>query len=508
MMRQRRFESRVSLRVVAGVVSVALHLSVAALLILSGGHGDSVDNGEAPASQLVMLESATAAHRDGVELTPLEAALASADVQQLTDAGPPPSLSTDATDDEATLEPPLPPVTSVAPEFDAVVSDAVDPESTFTLPQAERLAFLQNLARLSEALAKAPQAQVTWNQDGRQYKAALILQRASDGLELDQAVAEVSAQDQGRQLTTRIRLKRLAFSHFTQMIDRWDPMVQLHDDEIIGRTHINSRFNVAYDTRTAPKFSGKLSTAARSFDTQSSGKRREADMFQGGIETQAGRIDLPRQIQPFEWTPREPNARVHEFSSDTRLRFFADGSYTWKNREVETAQYRNDPSSQPVYFIAARGTTLYVQGVVAGKILIYSPHRIVVEGSIKYAHDPRDSADSHDYVGLVSDRYIEVAPPYVTGRGDLEIHAGIFAGRRFVVTNIDYGRPATLRIYGSLTAGTVSASEPRYGMKIEYDTRFEKSRPPGFPSTNRYAAEDWDGRWTQTQDNRILQSKD
>jgi hypothetical protein len=34
-------------------------------------------------------------------------------------------------------------------------------------------------------------------------------------------------------------------------------------------------------------------------------------------------------------------------------------------------------------------------------------------------------------------------------------------------------------------------------MKVEYDARFERHRPPGFPSTNRFAAEDWDGRWTE-----------
>ena len=91
-----------------------------------------------------------------------------------------------------------------------------------------------------------------------------------------------------------------------------------------------------------------------------------------------------------------------------------------------------------------------MQGVVAGKVLVYSPHRIVIEGSLTYASDPRDVPDSGDYVGLVSNRYVEVAPPGVTGPGDLEIDAAIFAGRRFIVTNIDHPRTATLRIYGSL----------------------------------------------------------
>jgi hypothetical protein len=149
-----------------------------------------------------------------------------------------------------------------------------------------------------------------------------------------------------------------------------------------------------------------------------------------------------------------------------------------------------------VFFIAAPDVTLYVQGVVGGRVLVYSPNRIVIEGDLTYANDPRGTSDSEDFLGLVSDRYVEVAPPGVTGPGDLEIDAAIYAGRRFIVTNIDHARAATLRIYGSLAAGTLTATEPRYATKIEYDDRFERARPPGFPSTNRYEAAAWDGQWT------------
>ena len=121
----------------------------------------------------------------------------------------------------------------------------------------------------------------------------------------------------------------------------------------------------------------------------------------------------------------------------------------------------------------------------------------MIEGDITYAHDPREVADSEDYLGLVSDRYVEIASPGVTGAGDLEIDAAIFAGRRFNVRDIDHPRTAKLRIYGSLAAGTLSASEPRYGTKIDYDSRFERQRPPGFPSTNRYEVAEWNGQWTE-----------
>jgi hypothetical protein len=101
----------------------------------------------------------------------------------------------------------------------------------------------------------------------------------------------------------------------------------------------------------------------------------------------------------------------------------------------------------------------------------------------------RRAADSRDYLGIVSDGYLHVAPGCITGPGDLAIHAAIFARRGFVVTGLEYPRPATLCLYGSLTAGTLSATEPRDATKLEYDARFDARRPPGFPATNRFVLE-------------------
>jgi hypothetical protein len=187
---------------------------------------------------------------------------------------------------------------------------------------------------------------------------------------------------------------------------------------------------------------------------------------------------------------------VHEFAGDTRIRFFADGSYRWTDMNTSQAKYLNEPAAHPIYFIGTRQAALHVEGVVAGKVLLYSPRRIVIEGNLTYARDPRSDFGADDYLGIVSDRVVEIAPPGVTGGGDLEIEAAIYAGRRFIVTGIDHPRSATLRIYGSLAAGTISATEPRYATKIDYDSRFERQRPPGFPSTNRYEVAAWDGQWT------------
>ena len=496
------FEPRVAQRASAGVLSAALHLSLILVIVLSGGRQDGIDSGDTPTTQLILLEAPNADHRDGVDLPPLEPVIPTSEIDEQLRAENAPPAASSAAEIAAELEdlpedvevassdePPAPP--------DAIEDNAIELIPALVMPHAEQAELSKRLARVVEESFESEQTQVSWEQDGKLYSATLIRERANEGTALDRVIAEVSASDHGRQLTTRVQLKRLAFSQFSQMVDHWDPMVQLHDDEIVGRFHTNSQFNVMYDSRAAPKFLGKVTTAARTFSTESIGRRREADIFQGGLETRAGRIPLPEELQPFEWAPREENARTHEFASDARIRFYADGSYTWRAGDSAKTHYMNAPSDHPVYFIAANGVTLYVAGVVAGKILVYSPRRIVVEGSLTYAHDPRDSSDSNDYLGLVCDRYIEVAPPGVTGPGDLEIDGAIFAGRRFVVSDIDHRRSATLRIYGSLAAGSLSASEPRYATKIEYDERFERRRPPGFPSTNRFEVDAWDGEWRE-----------
>jgi hypothetical protein len=489
-------EPQVLRKVCGGALSAALHLGLFLVIALSGGRHDGVNEGDTPTLKVVLVEASEADRTEGDDLPPLEPAVPTvvSDTQlqaALAQSVPPPAdlIAPEPAEVAPPAEPPE------ATETDA--TDSIVHSSTLTMSSAEQAALSKRLARLAEESLEASQTQVAWEEDGTQYSAMLIRERANDGTALERVLAEVSASDRGRRLTTRVNLKRLAFSQFTQMVDRWDPMVQLHDDEIVGRFHSNSRFNVMYDSRTAPKFFGKVTTAARSFDTESKGRRRDSDIFRGGVETRVGRIHLPEELQPFEWAPKDENARIHELANDTRIRFFADGSYTWRNSNSSDTQYVNEPSEHPVYFVAVRGATLYVAGVVGGKVLVYSPQRIVIEGDLTYARDPRNTPDSRDYLGLVCDRYVEVAPPSVTGPGDLEIDAAIFAGRRFVVTNVDHRRTGTLRIYGSLAAGSLSATEPRYATKVDYDSRFERRRPPGFPSTNRYEVDDWDGQWTE-----------
>jgi hypothetical protein len=329
------------------------------------------------------------------------------------------------------------------------------------------------------------------------YEVEFVREPAPADTALERVFADVIADEQGRRMHTRLTLKRLPFSGFAKLVDRWDPMVQLHDDEIVGRTHINSRFNLLHDSQATPKLLGKVSTAASGFNLQSTGRRHGSEVFRRGVETNAGRIVLAEQAHAYARAEGESGSRVHRLAGDTRIRFHADGRYSWHERGSDSVREDQAAPGQPVYFLGAPGATVFVQGVVAGMFLVYSPHKIVIEGNLAYARDPRVVADSGDYLGLVSDRDIEVASPRVTGPGDLRVDAALYAKRRFVVTDIDHSRTATLRIYGSLAAGSLTASEPRYATRIAYDPRFERSRPPGFPATNRFAADDWDGVWTE-----------
>jgi hypothetical protein len=78
------------------------------------------------------------------------------------------------------------------------------------------------------------------------------------------------------------------------------------------------------------------------------------------------------------------------------------------------------------------------------------------------------------------------------------VHAAIYAAGSFAVRDFHSGgrTPALLSIYGSVAAGTITATEPRFATKIEFDRRLVTRRAPGFPLTDRYELASWDGVWS------------
>ena len=389
--------------------------------------------------------------------------------------------------------------------------------ATDTIAPNQQRAMTRKVLRWAQGMreTKDSPSQLTWRQDGRAYSAVLKRRPAVTNTDIESAIVEIVTLEGGKELRTRLHLKRLAFSHYTQLVDRWDTTVQLHDDEVNGRFHSNSEITLGYDRAVAPRFLGKVTTAAGSFALANwSGVRPRAEIFPAGFEIRAGRISLPQRFLRVDSHPELANAQYHTFERDTRITFYADGTYGWQPLANGAHEERASLGRVPMLMVASRGAELRVSGTVNGNVLVYSPERIWIDGNVTYAHDAhhmqdapdtpeapgarssQDSTNQQDYLGLASDQFIDIARPEVTGPGDLEIDAAIYARRHFTVTDeTTPGHGATLNIFGSLTAGALSATEPRYATRLEFDPRFEHTRPPGFPMTDRYEVDEWDAHW-------------
>jgi hypothetical protein len=343
---------------------------------------------------------------------------------------------------------------------------------------------------------KQNEPRIAWEYGGQDYTAMFRHLPAQDNMTVGHVIVEVNTEENGNRLSTEMRMKRLAFSNFAQFVDRWDPGVQMHDDELEGRFHSNSRLYLESSRNVKPQFHGKVTTASRGIDLVSShGPARRDSIFLGGLETGVKRIVLPKHFAAFLVDSSVGHENIQRFDEDTRITFYPDGTYGWTLVESDAREQIRTIPDRPSYIIGAAKKKLYLKGIVRGKILVYSPGTITIENDLTYADDPDVVADAGDYLGLVSDKDIEIAHPDITGPGDLLINAAIYAKRRFVVKKYSVEENAMLFIYGSLTAGSLSATEPRYRTKIEFDRRLEKIRPPNFPVTNRYEVEAWDGKW-------------
>jgi hypothetical protein len=398
--------------------------------------------------------------------------------RQVAPAAPSPAVATAATDE--------PPPTPLA--------DAAEP-TRVAVPAAQQAMIAGRFTSwtTSQNPGELPDNAV-WKHDGRQYEAVFRPLPAESSTGIDRLIVEVRTEQDGKRMATQLQMKRLAFSSFAQLVDRWDPDVQIHDDEIDGRFHSNSEINVLSNREARPIFHGRVTTASRNIRTDSAGRLERRQMFLAGLETGVRKIVLPQQFVPFPQGEPE-GEHVRRFAEDARVTFRADGTYAFAAIDSSAAETIGSIGDGPHFLIGQRDAALHVKGVVKGKVLVYSPREIVIEGDLTYAEHPNVSSATEDYLGLVSDRSVVVAEPAVTGPGDLVIHASIFAKRRFVVRSYRSRPSGTLFIFGSLSAGSVSATEPRFATKMKFDDRLENMRAPGFPQTDRYELESWDGAW-------------
>jgi len=110
----------------------------------------------------------------------------------------------------------------------------------------------------------------------------------------------------------------------------------------------------------------------------------------------------------------------------------------------------------------------------------------------------------------VSGGNVEIASDDIIPAGDLHIHAAIYAKQRFIIKKHTAKKTGTLSVFGSLTAGTLGASEPRYDTKVTFDKRLESIRPPSFPTTNHYeiTATEFDWQQPELEETLFLQQED
>ena len=341
----------------------------------------------------------------------------------------------------------------------------------------------------------AAESHVAWKQNGQAYTAVFHQQPSGDPMGVEHVVVDVTTTQGGKKLSTQMTMTRLSFSNFAQFVDRWDPEVQIHDDEIDGRFHSNSEIRLLSTGSVSPVFHGKVTLAAHDIDTGDSmaylNRRR---VFPEGVEMGVHRIALPSHFLAFLNDAANGDANVQRFEREARITFYEDGTYGWSYVRDGAPEERRMLTAPAHYLLGLEGATLRIKGRVRGKVLVYTPERIVIENDLRYAR-ARDAPDADDYVGLVAEKTVEIAPPDVTGLGDLHVDASIYALRQFAVREFRSRPSGTLTIFGSLTAGSLTATEPRYATKIEFDPRLANARPPSFPLTDRYELESWDGQW-------------
>lgn len=361
---------------------------------------------------------------------------------------------------------------------------------------------LKHVTKLAERLQKMEMTDspFVWEDRNQTFTARIRHKHARAATGLDTVVYEVSTTEDGHTLTTEVYMRRLAFSSFAHFVDYWDPWIAVHDDEIVGWFHTNSEFSISQDGRAGPKFHGKVTTTAYEVKTYGSSPFIDHEsIFISGIETGVREIRLPKTFSLFTVSTAVDSERIHFLNEETWITFRGNGSYSWKAGSSHGFRHRRIIPDGPYYIVGGRKGKIHVKGMIKGKVLVYSEDDIIIDDDLFYSGHPEVSKKIDDFLGLVSQKDIEIAHPSVTGPGDLNIHAAIYARRRFRISHLHGNGRALLHIHGSLSAGSLSATEPRYATRVVFDERLETHRPPDFPMTDHYKIIEWDRKWTVNQ---------
>ncbi|WP_157885713.1 hypothetical protein [Pseudohongiella nitratireducens] len=393
------------------------------------------------------------------------------------------------------IELPEPIESTVATETTEATDNATTSNTVRAASTLEHM-LVQNIIATASQENTAIEVTETVSSPTPSSDSSTVTRPLSAAMQLPRHTVRLETEIDGKRVYSHAIIKEKAFSTYAHFIDRWDNDVYLSKDQIIGDFHVNSRIKLASSFNEQPTIHGRLTIGVNQFLTR---EFQNQNAFLQGVQSGVGMIPMDREpLLSMLADIRQNETRMHYFQGDTVLQFQRDGSVKWQSIDDETVAGLIAASEQPQVIINEGRNRFELSGEINGHFLVYSPHQILITGSLNYVNPTvGELTKSSPLLGLVSRRSVEVASRFTTGSGNLRIDAAIYAARRFSVRRFDDMHQGILHIYGSLAAGSISATEPRFSTRIEKDPRLDSIRPPGFPLTGQTVLAEWDGVWLE-----------
>jgi len=269
-------------------------------------------------------------------------------------------------------------------------------------------------------------------------------------------------------------------------------------DVIKGPLHSNSQINIS----GAPRFEGKVTSTAASFNFYNGGPPADNPIFENGYELGVATREMQKATSLLRLSDAAESGGLKLKCQSAEIVFNAIGTMSYRTKQGKWSSWstRSLPANG-VIFVNGNAS---VKGTLNGQVTLAVAHgsRIEIPDDIRYHVDPGDPSCT-DMLGLVSGQSIVVTKCSPQG-GDLTIHASMVAfDDSFTVDNYSsIPVMGDLKVVGGIIQkhrGPVGTIDPSSGAKLsgyskdyEYDTRMLASTPPVFPTTGRYECISWE----------------
>lgn len=198
---------------------------------------------------------------------------------------------------------------------------------------------------------------------------------------------------------------------------------------------------------------------------------------------------------------------------NVKLQFNSDGTVTYWQRDGNSGPW-GDSTIVDLNIIAPNGVLyvkqgdVFISGVLDGRITVMANKSSGVGGIINITDDLVYKKNpliepSTNMLGLVAQDYVKV--PFDPSRGDIDIHASIYAQNAGLVVEDRGSYPTAYKM--NLLGGVIGKKvEPTATYKLvsgkwvpdkgysyvhKFDERFYKAVPPFFPLTDKYRVVSW-----------------